>query len=78
MRKLIVVIVLAITVLVGAVVAPRAQAQNYPQVGNLTPFTAETNYMSLPGFLRFSYLQSSGTWISHDQAVEIVKQQQGR
>jgi len=32
-----------------------AYSQQYPQVAGLKPFTAETNYMSLPGYLRWAH-----------------------
>ena len=80
MRKLIVVAVVALIAFVGAVTAPQADAQgtNYPQVSNLTPFSPDANFMSLPGYLRYLVLTQSSTWISHDQAVQVVAQQQGK
>ena len=80
MRKLIVVVVMALIAFVGAVTAPRAEAQgtNYPTVSNLTPFSPDANFMSLPGYLRYLVLTQNGTWISHDQAVQVVDQQKGK
>lgn len=77
MRKLMVMLVLALIALVSAFAAPQAQAQTYPDVSKLTPFTPECNYMSVPGYLRWQYLLSSGRWISREQAVEQVRQQGG-
>lgn len=73
MRKYIVVLVLALAALVGAVGAPAAQASQYPDVSKLTPFTPEANYMSLPGYLRWQNLLTSGRWISREQAVQVVR-----
>jgi hypothetical protein len=76
MRKLIVVLMLAVAALAGAVMAPQAQAQTeYPSVSGLTPFTQPANYMSLPGWLRYQHLLRSGRWISREEAVEAVRQQ---
>jgi hypothetical protein len=78
MRKLIVVLVLAVAAFVGAVFAPQAQAQtDYPSVSGITPFTQAANYMSLPGYLRYRYLLQTGRWISREEADEAVRQQGG-
>jgi hypothetical protein len=77
MRKLIVVLVLAVAALVGAVFAPKVQAQDYPSVSGITPFTQAANYMSLPGYLRYRYLLQTGRWISREEAEEAVRQQGG-
>ena len=76
MRKHIVVLALAVTAIIGAMLAPQAKAQGeYTDVSHLTPFTQQANYMSLPGYLRYRYLLSSGRWISREQAVEVARQQ---
>ena len=76
MRKLFVVVMLIAVALIGAIAAPRAQAQaQYPSVRGVTPFTQAANYMSLPGFLRYQYLLTSGRWISREEAEEAVRQQ---
>lgn len=54
-----------------------ASAQQYPNVANLKPFTAEANFMSLPGYLRYLVYQQSSQWVTYDEATRIVKQQQG-
>jgi hypothetical protein len=74
-KKLVVAVVLAGAAFAGAVNAPEAQAQTYPSVAGKTPFTQEANYMSLPGYLRLLYLQSTGRWISRDEAVAAVRAQ---
>jgi hypothetical protein len=52
-----------------------AEAQQYPSVGNLQPFSAQTNYMSLPGYLRYLVHQQQGTWLTYAEASRIVDQQ---
>ena len=76
MRKLILTIaVVAATAATTAVVAPQAQAQQYPSVAGLTPFTAEANYMSKPGYLRYRYFVTSGKWISYEEAARVAAEQ---
>jgi hypothetical protein len=52
-----------------------ASAQQYPNVSNLTPFTASTQFMSLAGYLRYVAYQQSNTWLTEPEAVRIVQQQ---
>lgn len=54
-----------------------ASAQQYPTVSNLTPFSAQTDYMSLPGYLRYVSYQQSQQWLTYTEATRIVKQQKG-
>jgi hypothetical protein len=75
MQKL-AVIVLGV-VMLSATFAGVASAQQYPIVSNLTPFSAETNYMSLAGYLRYVNHQQSGAWLTVPEAVRIVQQQKG-
>jgi hypothetical protein len=49
--------------------------QQFPAVKNLDPFSPETKFMSLPGYLRWVVFQQQGQWLSHDEAVRIVNQQ---
>lgn len=46
-----------------------------PDVRGLQPFTAETRYMSLPGYLRWQYHQETARWISWGEAVAMVHNQ---
>jgi hypothetical protein len=69
----IIVLVLAVLLLAGAI-AP-AFAQQVPNVANLTPFSAEANYMSLPGYLRWLVFQQTGNWITRAEAVRLVNVQ---
>jgi len=68
------VIVLGVLVFSGAFVGI-ASAQQYPVVSNLTPFTAETNFMSLAGYLRYLNHQTTGAWLTFAEATRIVGQQ---
>jgi hypothetical protein len=51
------------------------QPAGYPRVTGLAPFGPETNYMSLPGYLRWVSYQVGGSWIGYPEAARIVKQQ---
>lgn len=75
MRKLVVIALGAI--LLAAALPGIAAAQQYPSVANLKPFSAEANYMSLPGYLRYVVHQQSNQWLTYDEASRIVKQQTG-
>lgn len=57
---------------------PASQTQGqYPNVANLKPFSAEANYMSLAGYLRYLVFQQTGQWLTRAEAVRIVDQQKG-
>lgn len=78
MRKIIIGIALVTAMAASAVIAPKAaQAQDYPNVANLTPFTAEANYMSKPGYLRYRNYVNTNDWISYEEAARIVAEQGG-
>lgn len=51
------------------------QTTGFPRVTGLAPFGVETNYMSLPGYLRWVSYQMSGSWLGYPEAARIVKQQ---
>ncbi len=77
MRKIIIGIALVTAMAASAVVAPKAaQAQDIP-VANLTPFTAEANYMSKPGYLRYRTYVATNNWISYEEAARLVAEQGG-
>ncbi|MHB8732162.1 MAG: hypothetical protein ACYDAB_10255 [bacterium] len=58
--------------------APATQTQGqYPNVASLKAFSAEANYMSLAGYLRYLVFQQTGQWLTREEAVRIVSQQQG-
>lgn len=69
----IIVLVLTVLLLAGAI-AP-AFAQQVPNVANLTPFSTEANYMSLPGYLRWLMFEQTGNWITRAEAVRLVNEQ---
>jgi hypothetical protein len=46
-----------------------------PTVANLKPFSAEADYMSLAGYLRYLMHQASGQWVTYAEATRVVKQQ---
>jgi hypothetical protein len=76
MRKL---IVLALAVVFFAVIVTgTASAQQYPNVANLKPFSAEADFMSLAGYLRYVTHQQTGQWMTTDEAARVVKQQTGQ
>ncbi|HUW13999.1 MAG TPA: hypothetical protein VM537_30020 [Anaerolineae bacterium] len=81
---LLLVMVLSVMV-VGATAQPAAaQAQTstvaggYPDVSGLQPFAAETNYMSLAGYLRWTAFKEQHVWLSMAEAQRIVAAQQAR
>lgn len=61
--------------LMGLLSTTQAEAQNFPNVKGLTPFTPPANYMSLPGNLRWRYFIDSGRWLSRAEAVNAVRDQ---
>ncbi|MDQ7828076.1 MAG: hypothetical protein QN122_05665 [Armatimonadota bacterium] len=63
---------------VGALLVQGAAAQQVPNVSTLEPFSQQTMYMSLPGYLRWLVFQQTGNWISRAEAERIVRQQAGR
>jgi hypothetical protein len=76
MRKFAIVAVGAL--LASAVLTGVASAQQYPSVANLQAFSAQTNYMSLPGYLRYLVNQQSGQWLTYQEASRVVQQQKGQ
>lgn len=75
MRKLSVLAVLAGLAIIG--LTQPASAQTIPNVRGLTPFTAETNFMSTTGFLRWQYFVENNAWISRAEAASLVQAQTG-
>jgi hypothetical protein len=47
----------------------------FPGVSGLEPFSAEANFMSLAGYLRWLMFQQQGQWLSRVEAERIVNQQ---
>jgi hypothetical protein len=46
-----------------------------PIVSHLKAFSAEANYMSLPGYYRFLVYQRDGTWLTREESVAAVDRQ---
>jgi hypothetical protein len=70
--------VLVVLVLAGTMIAlatPPASAQEYTAVAGLQPWSAETNYMSLAGYLRWMTFKEQGLWLSVPEAKRIVAEQ---
>ncbi len=56
-------------------IAQPASAQTIPNVKGLTPFTGATNYLSLPGYLRWQYFMENKVWISVKEATQLATSQ---
>lgn len=76
MKKLIVLGILAGITLFG-LANPAAAQTTVPNVKGLTPFTAATSFMSLPGYLRWQYFVENQVWISRQEATSLVNSQTG-
>ncbi len=69
---------LVILVLLGTMLAlatPPASAAEYTNVSGLQTWSAETNYMSLAGYLRWMTFKEQGVWLSMPEAQRIVAEQ---
>ena len=71
MKKVVITAALTAITMLGMVLP--IYAQTAPDVHNLPAYTAESNYMSLPGYLRWQYFQETNNWISYRQAVAMVR-----
>ncbi len=67
----------AIALAASAIKAKPVAAAEYPQVGELTPFSREANFMSLAGYLRYLVNLQDNVWLSRAEAQSIVEQQGG-
>jgi len=70
--------ILVLALLTGGIMAglcTPASAQVIPNVRGLKPFTAQTNYMSIPGYLRWQYFVENKAWISRAEAEALVRSQ---
>lgn len=54
--------------------APAGGPGSYADVRNLKPFSAEADYMSLAGYLRYLTHQRTSQWLTHQEAERIVRQ----
>ncbi|MDQ7842954.1 MAG: hypothetical protein QN141_06895 [Armatimonadota bacterium] len=50
-------------------------ATGYPNVAHLRGYTAETRFMSLAGYLRRLVYETSGIWITAEEAERVVREQ---
>jgi hypothetical protein len=66
------------TAFAGMASAQTQTPGSVPRVGNLKPFSAETSFMSLPGYLRYLMHQQSAQWLTYDEAARAVRQQTGQ
>lgn len=73
MKKLFVLAVLSGLLLAGF--SMPASAQAIPNIRGLAPFSASTNFMSLPGYLRWQYFLENNVWISRTEAISLVRSQ---
>jgi hypothetical protein len=76
-RLVIVFVLLALALGLLTIGAGTATAQEYPNVASLKPFSAEANWMSLAGYLRWQVFLDTGEWITADEAVRAVNEQLG-
>ena len=53
---------------------PAGTPGQYADVKNLKPFSAEADFMSLAGYLRYLTHQRTSQWLTHAEAERIVRQ----
>ncbi len=74
-------LLVALAMVLALSLTPRpASAQSageYPNVASLQPFTAESDFMSLPGYLRLRTFQEQHVWLTYAEATRIVIAQGG-
>ncbi len=78
MRLRVVLLAMVLMLLVAIAVPAFAQAKpagEYPNVASMAPFSAGTNFMSLPGYLRWITWKDQGVWITYQEAERIVAAQ---
>ncbi len=68
------IVTLSVTVMCLLGLSQQASAQTVPNVSGLKAFTAQTRYLSLPGYLRWQYFMENDQWISFDEANELLKE----
>jgi hypothetical protein len=54
--------------------APAGTPGSYADVRSLHPFSAEADYMSLAGYLRYLTHQQTSEWLTHQEAQRIVRE----
>ena len=53
------------------------QPGQYPSVANLKAFSAEADFISLAGYLRYLVYQQTEQWLTRPEAERIIDQQHG-
>ncbi len=64
------------TVFAGVASAAAPATPTLPTVANVAkmrPFSAESDYMSLPGFFRYLSHLASGQWLTYKDAAQVVQ-----
>ena len=69
--------VLTLSGLLLVMLSSMATAQTVVNVRQMKPFTPQTNYMSLLGYLRWNYFMTNHAWINVEEANRLVKAQLG-
>lgn len=72
------IVYIAMVTLAAVVLSARAYAQQYPNVATIPPFSAQANFMSLPGYLRYLVHQQTSQWLTYEEASRIVQQEKGQ
>ncbi|MDH4180061.1 MAG: hypothetical protein OEV33_06075 [Armatimonadota bacterium] len=67
-------LILSVVAVMVAWAAPPAAAQ-YTNVAGLEPWSAQSNYMSLAGYLRWTTFKDQGVWLSMLESKRIVAEQ---
>ncbi|MHB9131208.1 MAG: hypothetical protein ACYDBB_08985 [Armatimonadota bacterium] len=73
MQQFTILAVLATLTVFGLV--QRASAQAVPSVIGVTAFSAQSQYMSLAGYLRWQTFKESNVWISQEESEQLVHSQ---
>jgi hypothetical protein len=73
MRAVLLVSLLAVLLVTTLATVPAQARVNAAEIAQKTPFSAEANYMSLPGYLRWQTFVEEGRWISRLEAVREIK-----
>jgi hypothetical protein len=68
-------VVLVMVAMVMTVATMPASAAEYKDVSGMQQFAAESNYMSLAGYLRWMTFKEQGVWLSMAEAKQIVAEQ---
>jgi len=69
-------LLLAILAGIGAIgLATPASAQVIPSVRGVSSFSAQANFMSLSGYMRWQYFTENKVWISRAEAAALVSSQ---